>query len=166
MSAIISDCGAYRYTLTRKTHTLADRKPCLFIMLNPSTADAQKDDPTIRKCLHYARREGCTDLTVVNLYALRATHPEDLRDHGNPSGPENQAHILEQIKAHRLGLVILAWGSHKFINPKYVDAILFQLFRANVTPKCLAINQDGNPRHPLYVPKDQKLIDYDPEARK
>lgn len=162
MSATISDCGKYRYTLTRKTHSILRwNKPCLFIMLNPSTADAKIDDPTIKKCLHYARREGCTDLTVVNLFALRATDPQELLKHDDPTGSENWKHILDQIQAHRLGLVVLAWGSHKFIRPKYVDAILFQLFRANITPKCLAINQDGNPRHPLYVPKDQKLIDFE-----
>ena len=75
--AVISDCGNYRYLLTREiSEPLFSRGPaCCFVMLNPSTADAQQDDPTGRRCMGFARREGCVGLSVVNLYGLRATKP-------------------------------------------------------------------------------------------
>ena len=95
MSAIISPCGRYRYVLKRNLpQAIRWVKPCLFVMLNPSVADAELDDPTIRRCIGFAKREGCTELTVVNLFAYRSTDPEGLliqtRD---PIGDMNDAYI-------------------------------------------------------------------------
>ena len=82
MSAIISACGQYRYQLTREAHDqFATRGPALFIMLNPSTADAELDDPTIRRCRGFAKAWDCAGIVVANLYALRATDPAALWTH-------------------------------------------------------------------------------------
>ena len=81
-TATISPCGSYRYTLTRDLGlAMKPKRPCLFVMLNPSTADALMDDRTIRRCKGFATREGCTSLTVVNLFAFRATNPDDTLPH-------------------------------------------------------------------------------------
>lgn len=157
MFADISDCGTYRYLLKRTLNTpLRWNKPCLFIMLNPSTADAVKNDPTIRRCISFAEREGCTELTVVNLFALRATNPKELQKHLNPIGPKNDLCIEEEVKKHANGIVIAAWGSNRFAFDRADSvACAFGPF------KCLGTNLDGNPRHPLYVKSDQPLEDYE-----
>lgn len=103
MSAKISDCGQYRYTLTR-----GDAPRLCFVMLNPSTADATLDDPTIRRCLGYAKREGCAGLEVLNLYALRATNPADLWKHHDPVGPDNDRELY--WAASRYMRMVAAWG--------------------------------------------------------
>lgn len=160
MTAEFSECGRYRYTLTRKTKIVSSRpRHALFIMLNPSTADATKDDPTIRRCISFAEREGCTDLTVVNLFALRATDPKKLLNHEDPIGPLNTMRIINAIdKTDRNGgIVVAAWGSHKmaqergeFINKYFGNEFL-----------CLGKTKNGSPKHPLYVKSDAPLIKLD-----
>lgn len=154
MTAEISACGTYRYTLTRKTQCpLRWIMPALFIMLNPSTADAEKDDPTIRRCISFAERHSCTDLTVVNLFALRSTNPKELLKHPDPIGPLNDQRIAEQIYKHRGGIVIAAWGSHSFAKDR-ADEIINK-FGPFV---CLGTTKNGSPRHPLYVRSDTPLV--------
>ena len=168
--AIISPCGQYRYTLTRTIAQAGDRG-CLFVMLNPSTADASLDDPTIRRCIGFATREGCARLTVVNLFAYRATDPRDLLDAYRGGidieGPENRRHLNEQIAAHGSGrgIIIAAWGAH----PVAGRAPTIQRWLRDVGALCLGITAGGHPRHPLYVPSYQPLMrwknDGMPEAR-
>jgi len=151
MNAIISQCGTYRYVLTRKTNSpLRWVKKCLFIMLNPSTADSLQDDPTIRRCIGFAEREGCTDLTVVNLFALRSTKPELLLTHPDPSGPENYGIVINSLDYH--DVVIAAWGAHKL-----PDTSLLEVLKKRSGIYCLGKTKDGSPRHPLYLKKDQPL---------
>ena len=108
--ALISDCGFYRYWLTRPGRSLiAERGPVLFIMLNPSTADAELDDPTIRRCRGFAESWGCAGLTVANLYAYRATDPAALRLCADPVGPDNDAHLVRLLREH--GEAVCAWGN-------------------------------------------------------
>jgi len=154
MTAEISSCGAYRYTLTRKTNCIFRwHRPALFIMLNPSTADATQDDPTIRRCISFAERECCTDLTVVNLFALRATDPWTLTGHPDPVGPLNDLKIAEQIEEHKLGIVIAAWGAHPFAQKRGKEALdKFGPFM------CFGKTKNGSPKHPLYLKKDAELI--------
>lgn len=159
--ALLSDCGTYRYTLGRNLgHSLTlVNKPCLFIMLNPSTADASLDDPTIRRCMGFARREGCTFLTVVNLFALRSTDPDVLSQHDDPVGVENMTHIGRELRRHNpaLGhLVIAAWGAHPMARHHGVRAIRGRLHEAGAL--CLGMTKDGEPRHPLYLRADAPLI--------
>lgn len=154
MTAEFSPCGAYRYTLTRKTScSLRWIKPALFIMLNPSTADAVKNDPTIRRCISFAEREGCTELTVVNLFAFRATNPKDLLKCEDPVGPINDRRIREMVEKHKNGIVVAAWGANKFARERATLAIF------SLGPfLCLGKNKDGSPKHPLYVKSDAPLI--------
>lgn len=157
MSAILSPCGKYRYTLSRKLADTGPSKLALFFMLNPSTADAVHDDPTIRRCQSFAVREGCTQLTVVNLFALRSPNPEDLETSDNPVGPENDQHIAEQISLAQAqdGIIIAAWGSHKFARSR-AEAV-----NAQFGPfQCLGTTKDGSPRHPLYIKADVPLMEF------
>ena len=131
-------------------------------MLNPSTADADIDDPTIKKCIHFANREKCTSLTVINLYALRATNPNELLLTNESNGPHNGGHQVTEIENARTGLVILAWGSHKAVKGKehLIPDLINIIKNEGLIPYCLQINKDGNPKHPLYVKNDKKLIEY------
>lgn len=154
MSAVISECGGYRYVLRRSLgSTTRAYKPCLFIMLNPSTADATFDDPTIKRCIAFAKRENKTHLTVVNLFAYRATDPKVLLTVGDPHGPENAQFLAAELREHRNDLIICAWGSNKIAKkadfPRYYPKMM-----------CLGMTADGSPRHPLYVKSDQPLITY------
>ncbi len=148
--AIISPCGLYRYTLHRTIPSaLRWVRPCLFIMLNPSVADASQDDPTIRRCIGFATEGGCTSLTVVNLFALRATDPSELAKAADPVGPDNDRHIHEQIEKHRqIGFVIAAWGAHPMAPPR---AWSLSGFFKDSGVQSLALTKDGWPRHPLYL---------------
>lgn len=154
-TATFSPCGLYRYTLTRALpQVVSFRRPCLFIMLNPSDADATKNDPTIRRCIGFAKREGCTALTVVNLFALRATDPAELERHADPLGPDNARHIWDQLDAHRFALRVAAWGAH----PKARGQVSTCASIADAGAMCLGMTRDGSPRHPLYVKGDAPLV--------
>jgi hypothetical protein len=150
-TAVISPCGLYRYRLTRQWiefgHTLA------FVMLNPSTADANIDDPTIRRCIGFARREGYGGIEVANLYAFRATSPTDLWKSTDPCGPENEHHLMDVArKSFWFGSpIVCAWGSHGGHNNRLIH--LMQKQGAELV--CLGRTKDGKPRHPLYVRGDQ-----------
>jgi len=158
MSAIISACGQYRYTLTRDPHDLhTTAGPALFIMLNPSTADASLDDPTIRRCRGFAKYWDCAGIVVANLYALRATDPSALWVHPDPIGEENDYWLAQLIREHET--VVCAWGAHA--RPDRVAA-LRSMFHWLSRPMCLGITKSGAPRHPLYIKADQPLIDWSP----
>lgn len=158
-TAIISPCGAYRYTLHRHIPSvLRWVRPCLFVMLNPSIADATADDPTIRRCIGFAKREGCTELTVVNLFALRATDPKELTKHPDPFGPESERHVREQCEKHQqIGYIIAAWGAHPMASGHKDSSVVKSLLR-NTGALCLGMTSAGHPRHPLYIKNDQPLI--------
>ncbi len=164
-AAIVSTCGTYRYTLHRSIPSfLRWVKPCLFVMLNPSTADATKDDPTIRRCVGFAKREGCTGMTVVNLFALRATDPVELGKHADPFGPENAKHLTEQIIEHRqIGVIVAAWGANPMVL-RYESIGVLKMALRNAGALCLGMTAEGHPRHPLYVKSDQPLIPWTGKA--
>src|SRR5262245_37606351 len=112
MAAIISACGNYRYLLTRE---LSDEPAvATFIMLNPSTANAILDDPTIKKCKGFATLWDCGSIRVVNLFACRTKSPAIMKAHPIPVGPTNKRHFVDAIryaKGHP-GFIVCAWGSH------------------------------------------------------
>lgn len=145
-SAIISECGKYRYRLER---TWDPEAPKLgFIMLNPSTADANEDDPTIRRCIGYAKSLSYGGIIVCNLFAYRATNPKDLLSAENPEGPNNFEHVYQMSQdAH---IIILGWGNgglvKKLKRPGYVELL------ANIY--ALKENKDGTPTHPLFLKGD------------
>lgn len=148
--AWISDDGLYRYRLWR---TWAEElRPMVFVMLNPSTADATTDDPTIRRCIGFAKREGCGGIQVVNLYALRATKPLHLLDHPDPEGPENSMAWAEVL--YDGAVPVAAWGANALL-PGLPESEA--LTSSSPAWYCLGTTKDGAPRHPLYVPADQPL---------
>ena len=158
MTAEISSCGTYRYTLTRKISDSSwwGTRKILFIMLNPSSADATKNDPTIRRCISFAEQQKCSNLTVVNLFALRATDPKELIKHSDPVGPLNDTRIAEIVANHDPihDIIVAAWGSHPFAKERVVEVIdRFGPFL------CLGKTKDGSPRHPLYVKNGTSLIE-------
>jgi hypothetical protein len=150
--ADISDDGLYRYRLWR---TWSPMPSLAFIMLNPSTADAEIDDPTIRRCMNFARREGAGGIEVVNLYALRCTKPRHLLDHPDPEGDLNPMAWTETLYS---GIeVVAAWGAGAEIDGLPPSLALRGFSGA---PKCLGTTKNGAPRHPLYVRADQPLEDW------
>lgn len=158
-SATLSDCGRYRYTLLRPIDQRCVPLPghpepsgvCMFVMLNPSTADAMADDPTIRRCTDYARRWGHTRLTVVNLFAFRATRPAWLLQAEDPVGPDNDAHIATQ--AQTAARVVLAWGTGGAASRLLAERVPRVLALLPWPLHALALTADGQPGHPLYLSK-------------
>ncbi len=159
-AAVLSGCGAYRYLLTR---TWDDRPPAVFVMHNPSTADGLNDDPTIRRCIGFAKRETCGGLIVVNAYAARATNPQALADLPDPYGPDNLEVLLAVLRAaarDRL-LAIAAWGCMYVRAGGDYPRVLGQVIASTgVTLSCLGVTAAGHPRHPLYLSKRNRLIPY------
>lgn len=150
MNAVISACGRFRYQLTRGWHG-GSRANLGFVMLNPSTADAENNDPTIRKCIGFAQNLGYCGIVVTNLYAYRATDPADLRRAGYPVGDDNDYYIEHAAKRMSVETMVCAWGAgaRGLARPAEVLALLRRL---GVTPHALALTKDGVPRHPLYLP--------------
>lgn len=148
-AATFSPCGRYRYTLTRGCGHGTDSVN--WIMLNPSTADAEKDDPTIRRVMGFTKNWGYADCVVTNLFAWRATDPKELRRTPDPIGPDNNRVILET--AVRSTIVVCAWGSHGIYRNR-AAAVLALLSGAGLRPFYLRITATGQPAHPLYLPAD------------
>lgn len=149
MGATIDPSNRYRYALQREWDPDAPR--VAFVMLNPSTADATQDDPTIRRCIGFARSWGYGALEVVNLFAYRTTDPEALRRVPDPVGPENDRYILRA--RHRARETLVAWGNRGVLLGRD-RAVLRLLLRGKGAVRCLGLTQAGHPRHPLYVRGD------------
>jgi len=149
-TALLSRCGQYRYTLHR--HWDPTLPTLVWIMLNPSTADAQTDDRTIRRCIGLARGWGYGGICVVNLFAFRATNPANLpADRDQAIGPDNDRHIARAATA---ATVICAWGVRggQFGRDQQVLRLLAAAGCAGVLT--LGMTKAGHPRHPLYVKGD------------
>ena len=144
--ATFSPCRQYRYALWRTWEP--DRAPCMFLMLNPSTADAIDNDPTVESCLRRSLKMGFGGLLVCNIFAYRSTDPEKLYEVEDPVGPENDRIILARARA--AGMVICGWGTHGALHGRG-NEVLQLLREAGVKPHALRINADGSPQHPLYV---------------
>lgn len=140
----------YRYRLWRKLLTPGTQR-ILFVMLNPSTADALQDDPTIRRCAGFAEAAGAGSFDVVNLFALRATDPIQLDDFiGDIVGPENDEEIA--WAARDADLAVCAWGARADGRWPRVERVLGILRSAgHRTLYCLGETQAGHPKHPLYL---------------
>lgn len=141
-----SSNGAYRYRLDRRW---GGGRAVLFVMLNPSTATELANDPTIERCERRARMWGHGALSVVNLFAYRATRPRDLMRAADPVGPDNDAQIL--TAAQEAGLILCAWGVHGVFQGR--DKSVEHLLRdQGLALHALAWTAGGTPRHPLYLP--------------
>jgi hypothetical protein len=144
MAADFSPCGRYRYKLSR---VWADGDKLAFVMLNPSTADSELDDPTIRRCIRFSRDAGFGGLMVGNLFAWRATDPAQLRRVEAPIGPDNDSSLAEIMTASPV--IICAWGGNAF-GGRDVE-VLAMIRAAGKVPHCLKMTAGGQPAHPLYL---------------
>ncbi len=158
-SAVLSDCGTYRYELRRSWDPAGSL--CAWVMLNPSMADADLDDPTIRRCRSFSRSWGYGGIVVVNLYVLRATDPEQLRRHLDPVA-DNDDYI--KAAARDAGAVVCAWGAHPFAVRRagVVTGLLRSCTGAGVAMHCLGTTNSGAPRHPLYVHGATPRVPFEP----
>lgn len=143
--AIISEDEKYRYVLWRIWDK--DLDPVMFIMLNPSTADATKNDPTINKCMAYAKRWGYGSIFVCNLYAYRSRDPKALEHVLNPIGPDCDSWLITVSKVSPMK--IAAWGNG-MVSKGRVEKVRHLVGPLN----CLEISKSGNPKHPLYLRKN------------
>lgn len=149
--AVLSNDRKFRYSLSRVWDEA--KGIVLFICLNPSTADEATDDPTVHKCVEFAKRWEYGGVVLGNLFALRATDPQDLYKSADPVGPENDKWLRKLIAGAEI--TVVAWGNDgSYMNR---DTNVLRLLRA---PRCLAINKTGEPRHPLYVSLKAKLQIY------
>lgn len=145
----------YRYTLWR--HFIPDlfcddgKGYALFIGLNPSTATDEIDDPTIRRCINFAKYWGFSSICMCNLFAYRATDPSVMKLAADPVGPENDKYLL--ACAEHAGIIVAAWGSHGAHQGR--DMAVKKLI-SNL--HYLRLTKDGHPGHPLYLPKTLKPI--------
>ena len=149
ISATADIRGEYRYTLTRVWYPAL--ATITFVLLNPSTADAVQLDPTLRRCVSFAKREGYGGMVVLNLYAFRSKDPKVMMAATDPVGPDN-----DRVLAEVTGTVVAGWGTNAA--PARVTRALALLPRLHA----LGVTKDGHPRHPLYVPADASLIEWVP----
>lgn len=171
-TAVFSPCRTWRYRLSRVWDPIGARVN--FVLLNPSTADAFALDPTVRRCVGFARAWGFGAVEVTNCFALRSTDPRRLRASASPAGadpvgpdptgadptgadpigpdpigPDNDAAVVAAARA--ADLVVAGWGVHAALNGRD-RAVRTLLADAGVALACLRVTKDGHPRHPLYVP--------------
>jgi hypothetical protein len=162
--AEFSPCRTWRYHLWREWD--ASKKRCAFIMLNPSTADETKNDPTVERCQRRAKAMGYGRLDVGNIFALRSTDPKALYDHYDPVGPANDAWLLRIAEA--ADLLVLGWGNHGKLGETPVSsgrgARVIDMLRG-YRPHTLRITSAGEPGHPLYVAYSEMPVPWTPELR-
>lgn len=144
--ATFSPCRTWRYRLERRW---ADGDAVGFILLNPSTADEHKDDPTIRRCIGYAKAWGFGGLVLGNIFALRSTDPAKLYTVDDPIGPDNNKWLRKIVG--ECATVVCGWGAHGecAFRGQEVLGLIRSMGRA---PKALRVTKSGQPGHPLYLP--------------
>ncbi|MEZ5776764.1 MAG: DUF1643 domain-containing protein [Paracoccaceae bacterium] len=147
--ALYSECGAYRYLLTRDW---GGGGRILYVLLNPSTATEERNDPTVERCERRARRAGYGGFAVANIFAFRATDPGDLKRAEEPVGKRNDEVLLRAAaKARR---IVCGWGNHG-AHLERGDAVLRLLRTHGGMLWHLGLTSAGRPRHPLYVSYDR-----------
>ena len=159
MSAVISPCGKYRYRLDRPS---PDHWVTAIIMVNPSTADAQNDDATIRKLRGFGERNRWGRLIIGNLFAYRATDVRELGKVSDPIGPENDDH-LRRILAEA-DQVICAWGpvskQPKQWRSRFLDVVSL-IYVTGLKPQSIGDPAKcGHPKHPLMLAYDTPIVEW------
>lgn len=144
-----SECRTWRYWLTRSW--AEGGRTLMVIGLNPSTADESVDDPTIRRCIGYAKAWGFSQLAMLNLFAYRATDPRHMKAATNPVGRENDQTLLWW--ANKAEMILGAWGTHGVHQSR--AAHVYQILYDHPI-HCLGITKDGQPKHPLYLRADAR----------
>lgn len=158
--AHLSDCGTYRYQLSR----IWDKnKPLVgFIMLNPSTADSLNDDPTVRRCVGFAKSWGYGGIYIVNLFAYRSSNPRDLL--AIPAldavGYLNQFYLEEVFD--KADFIVCAWGNQSILDRlmKRLNNEYKPLAKCFTSLCYLELSKNGTPKHPLYLKADCKLLEF------
>lgn len=152
--AKFSACRAYRYTLWRRWEPGCDtRQMVAFIGLNPSTADEAANDPTVTRCINYAKRWGFGGMVMLNIFAYRATDPRAMKLHPSPVGRDNDSALLQVSKA--VGKVVCAWGTHGAYDGRGNDV---RQMLSGVELSHLGLTKDGFPKHPLYLKSDLEPV--------
>lgn len=161
VGAVFSPCRKYRYLLRRRWSP--GNNVATFCMLNPSQADDTNNDPTILRCIGFAKRWNYNALLVVNLFAFISTDPKKLLMQRDPIGPDNNRHIQEAVDSAAAfsNVFVCAWGGFNGISWR-VTAVLEILKGRELS--ALQISKDGNPYHPLYVPGNAKLLEFPPKG--
>lgn len=158
--AAFSPCRTWRYALWRAWRDSSDArwpvKVVVFVGLNPSTADERVEDPTIRRCLRFARDWGGSSLVMLNAYGFRATDPQDMKSAFEPIGERNDATIAAYCAV--ASVVVVAWGTH--CDAERAARVAEIVRQAGAVPQCLGVNKDGSPKHPLYVAADKQLVEW------
>lgn len=152
--ALFSEDGVYRYLLTRRWD---DRPAVVWVMLNPSTADAFVLDPTVRRCVGFTKSWGWGGIQVVNRFGLRSTDPKALKVHADPIGKDNAAAIIDAIATKDTALVVAAWGADPSVDANFAPSLADLCAGLGKPLRCLGRTAKGAPRHPLYVRGDQPL---------
>lgn len=155
-TATFSACGEYRYRLSRVWDE--DQPRCVFVMANPSTADHLVLDPTIRRCVAFARAWGCGALEVVNAFGIRSTDPARIREVADPVGAGNDEAIVAAATSG--SIVVAAWGVHG-AHLGRETAVRALLGDAGIELHALLVTRDGHPGHPLYVPGETVPVRWD-----
>lgn len=135
---------------------MLNKKFVAFICLNPSTADETLDDPTVRRCIDFAKRWGYGAFVMLNLFAIRSTNPTLIKQAHDPIGPDNDKWIRNY--ADKAVLTVAAWGVHGTYRDR--DKAVVRMLNGKLT--CLATTKDGHPKHPLYLRKTLTPAPYDP----
>lgn len=153
--AVFSKCETWRYKLWRQW--AEDGKWVAFIGLNPSTADAKTNDPTVIRCIRFAKRWGYGGMYMLNLFALRSTDPKVLYQHDDPIGPDNDEVIVGTIYAQNVHEVVLCWGNHgKHLN-RWKAGWDFARSAPGDKMRWFGLTKEKQPKHPLYLPKTAEL---------
>ena len=152
--ASFSKCRTWRYLLWRRW---SDGDMVAFILLNPSSATEQEEDPTIRRCIGFAKMWGMGGLYILNIFALRSTDPNNLYVADDPIGKDNDRFILDTCR--KSCLVVCGWGNHgAFLGRgKHVMRLLND---NGIKAYCLGVNQSGEPKHPLYIGYSSEPMPY------
>ncbi|MCW5766663.1 MAG: DUF1643 domain-containing protein [Phycisphaeraceae bacterium] len=152
----------YRYWLVRRWADSGGEVN--FVLLNPSTADELRLDPTLRRCMGFARAWGFGGMVITNIFALRSTDPTGLRDTDDPVGPDNNEHLAE--RASLADLVVAGWGRHgALLERGRAVADLLRRVMGKRGVRCLGLTAAGDPKHPLYLPASLKPVPFTAAAR-
>lgn len=160
LQTAFSPCRLYRYTLWRSWGGMFDAQAeyAMFIGLNPSTADETLDDPTIRRCIGFAKSWGYSALCMTNLFAFRATDPKVMMNDPSPIGPDNDDHLA--ACAAGAGVVVAAWGA----GGSFLDRDEAVISRLGHLLHYLRLTKHGYPAHPLYLPADLTPVKWTSES--
>lgn len=159
-TAVLSQCEKYRYSLTREISLLGD-KTIAYFGVNPSTADAHSDDPTVRKWIGFSQLNNGRNFIVGNLFAYRAVDVQDLNVVSDPVGSENDSHLLQICE--NADILVPCWGSRRKVPREFhyrLEEVFALLVSSNKPIFTFGFTATGDPLHPLFLPYSTPLVEY------